>query len=249
MYDLAAPFATILSCPEAWTQRKLNGSLTEPTGAVITAETGGERDMIVMKFGGTSVQDASWIERAIEIAEGRLEEAPVLVSSAMGGTTDALVSIAELAAEGKSEAAFEEVLSLRRSHVDTCERLFSGNGRSEAIARVEELFDGMTSLVQGLTLIRECTPRTLDALLAFGELLATSIIARRAVERGIDTRLLDSRELIVTDENFNSATPDFEVTKEKIGAAVQPKPGTLYVAQGFIAATTSGVTTDRKSVV
>lgn len=199
--------------------------------------------MVVMKFGGSSVRDGAWIDRVLDIAHGRLQEAPLLVSSAMGKTTDALVAVAEAAAAGESASAFGGVEKLRAAHLESCEKLLSGEHRQSVLRRVEELFGELGSLVQGLTLIRECTPRTYDALLAFGEILSTTIISHRAEERGIETELLDSRKLVVTDESFTAATPDFDETGRKIRAAVSPAPGRLYVAQGFIGATPSGVTT------
>lgn len=196
-----------------------------------------------MKFGGSSVRDGAWIDRVLDIAQGRLGESPLLVSSAMGKTTDALVRVAESAAAGDAESAFGGVEKLRNAHLESCKTLLTGAARDGARKRIEELFGELGSLVQGLTLIRECTPRTYDALLAFGELLATTIIARRAEERGIDTELLDSRSLLVTDESFTAATPDLDETGRRIRDAVSPAPGRLYIAQGFIAATPSGVTT------
>lgn len=199
--------------------------------------------MVVMKFGGSSVRDGAWIDRVVDIAEGRLSEAPLLVSSAMGKTTDALVTVAEAASSGNASTAFERVETLRRAHLESCDSLLSGKARTRAVGRVQELFGEMSSLVQGLTLIRECTPRTYDALLAFGELLSTTIMAERAKEREIETVLLDSRRLIVTDETFTAAAPDFKETGRRIKEVVSPKAGRLYIAQGFVAATPSGVTT------
>ncbi|MFP4329389.1 MAG: aspartate kinase [Spirochaetaceae bacterium] len=199
--------------------------------------------MVVMKFGGSSVRSGAWINRVLDIAETRLQEAPLLVSSAMGKTTDALVSIATDAASGNSESAFMTVEGLRRAHLENCREILSGEFLDSAEGRVEMLFREMRSLVQGVSLIRECSPRTYDAILAFGELLSTTIIARRAEERGGEVILLDSRELVVTDESFTAAAPDLELTEARIRAAVEPAAGRLYIAQGFIGATRGGVTT------
>ncbi|MFW6250760.1 MAG: aspartate kinase [Alkalispirochaetaceae bacterium] len=198
--------------------------------------------MLVMKFGGSSVRDGAWIDRVLDIAEGRLREAPLLVSSAMGKTTDQLVAVAQTASDGDAPAAFARVEKLRKAHIASCGALLSGEARDRATGLVEKLFGEMTSLVQGVSLIKECTPRTYDALLAFGELLSTTIIAERAKERGIDTVLLDSRNLLVTDENFTAATPDLQASAERIRESVVPAPGRLYIAQGFIASTPAGVT-------
>lgn len=214
-------------------------SLTVPA----VTDTTVAHPMVVMKFGGSSVRNGAWIDRVVHIAERQLSEAPVLVSSAMGKTTDGLVTVAEAAASGDAAAAFVGVEQLKAAHLHSCDVLLSGAAKRRAMDRVEELFEEISSLVQGLALIKECTPRTYDALLAFGELLSTAIISERAQERGIETILLDSRKLIITDESFTSAAPDFEETGRRIKESVSPREGTLYIAQGFIAATPSGVTT------
>ncbi len=85
--------------------------------------------MIVLKFGGTSVRDAEWITRTIEIAENQLDRAPVLVASAMGKTTDALVAAAESAEAGDQAAVVAAVDALESSHQEALETLLSsGSG-------------------------------------------------------------------------------------------------------------------------
>ena len=166
-----------------------------------------------------------------------------MVSSAMGKTTDKLVRIALAAAGGEADEAFGLLEEIRIGHLETCRDLLSGETADEARLRIEALAEEAHSLVQGITLIRECSPRTYDALLAFGELFSTTILFFRARERGMETELLDSRKLVVTDEGFTAAAPDFEATGERIRKAVHPEAGRLYIAQGFIGATPKGVTT------
>lgn len=199
--------------------------------------------MIVLKFGGTSVQSAARIDRVIDIVQGELPNAPVVVSSAMGKTTDALVRIGERASAGESEKAFAEVERLRESHVQAATSFLSSAALADCSARLEELFGQLSSLVRGLVLIRECTLRTSDALLSFGELLSTTIIHHRALERGFDSRLLDSRKFIRTDEDFTHASVDFETTNRLVPQLVEPAAGRIIVIQGFIGSTPDGVTT------
>ncbi|MBI9105358.1 MAG: lysine-sensitive aspartokinase 3 [Spirochaetales bacterium] len=199
--------------------------------------------MIVMKFGGTSVQNTEMIDNAISIAENQLERAPLLVSSAMGKTTDKLVSISEAAVTGNSKLAFSIFEEIKAGHFFTINTFLSGDNLRFATERAEKLFEELSSLTKGLTLLRECSPRSTDAILSFGELLSTTIITARARERGIETILLDSRKLIKTDDNFTSATPLMDKTGELIRGAVFPTSGKLYVAQGFIATNLNGATT------
>ncbi len=199
--------------------------------------------MIVIKFGGSSVRDAHWIGQVVDIASDRLAQAPVLVSSAMGKTTDRLLGIAASAAAGDRAHAENEISGLELLHTEAAEQLASGREHERVAARLETLFGELRSLVNGLVLIKECTPRTQDAILAFGELLSTTVIAAAARERGIDCRLLDSRDFIRTDENFTAAVPDFAATDDLVRRLVPAESGKLLVVQGFIAATEKGVTT------
>jgi aspartate kinase len=199
--------------------------------------------VIILKFGGTSVRDAHWIGRAISIAEGQLDRDPVLVASAMGKTTDTLVELSELALSGKREEVTVTVDRVQRNHEAALSILAPGD--SETHDALAALIQELRNLLQGVTLIRECSPRTQDALLSFGERLSTLLIAAGARARGIECRLHDSRTLLRTDSNFGSATPDMEETTTAFREAILGAEGTrvLHVLQGFIAADSAGVTT------
>ena len=199
--------------------------------------------MIVLKFGGTSVQNTEMIDSAISIAEKQLDRSPLLVSSAMGKTTDKLVAISEAAVSGDSKLAFSIYDEIKASHSLTINSFLSGENLRFATERTDQLFDELASLTRGLTLLRECSPRSTDAILSFGELLSTTIIAARARELGIETVLLDSRKLVKTDDNFTAAVPIMDMTGELIRGAVSSTPGRLYVAQGFIGSEADGSTT------
>lgn len=199
--------------------------------------------MLVMKFGGTSVASLEMIDRVLSIAEQRLSESPVLVSSAMGKTTDALVEATELASSGEREASLAKLAELRSSHETALASIEHSEIRQQAEARVETLLNEAQSLLTGVTLIQECSPRTRDAVLSFGERMATVVIDARARDRGIDSVLLDSRDLFTTDDDFTAANVDFAVTYANIERELHPKPGRLTILQGFIARTSDGVTT------
>ncbi len=194
-----------------------------------------------MKFGGSSVQNAAMIRRVLSIVANALARAPVLVSSAMGKTTDALVDVATAATVGDWEAAVARIDQIESSHRQAAEELALATTPVSAL--LDGLFDELRSLAQGVFLIRECSPRSRDALLSFGERLSTAIIAAAATVTGIDTTLVDARRMVRTDANFGAAAPVVEETNRLVRSAVTPAPGRLVVTQGFIGSTEDGVTT------
>jgi aspartate kinase len=199
--------------------------------------------MIVLKFGGTSVQNAERIDKVLDITIAQVEQAPVLIASAMGKTTDRLVDIGEKAKQGDKDGAFEIIDNLKSSHVDTAASFLTAELLNEAREKLDSIFLELHSLVKGLALLKECSDRSSDALLSFGERLSTLLISLRAKERGIETTLLDSRAFIKTDDNFTSAAVDFKSTNQLIQEQIKPVPQSLIVAQGFIATTADNVTT------
>jgi aspartate kinase len=199
--------------------------------------------MIVMKFGGSSVQNREMIDQALTIAEKQLNRSPVLVASAMGKTTDKLVRIADTAKDGDWDGALRLLNELKDFHDAAVQECTTSSNRLRVSARIDSLFTECTSLIKGLSLLRECTQRSRDAVLSFGELFSTAIIHGRALERGMDAELLDSRDFIRTDDEFTHANPLYEETSSLVQEFVKPSPGKLLITQGFIARTRNGVTT------
>ena len=163
--------------------------------------------MKVIKFGGSSVRDADWMNRVLDIAAGELDSAPILVSSAMGDTTDLLRDIATRSAGGDLPSAEILIESLRKWHFEAARALLTESRLSAIEERLSELFRDLNTVVNGLALLRECTKRSGDLILSFGERMATLLLASRAEERGIPCQLLDSRDFIKTDEQFSQANP------------------------------------------
>jgi aspartate kinase len=190
--------------------------------------------MIVMKFGGTSVESAGALERVTGIVKSRLDRKPVVVVSAMGKTTNRLLHIAELAVSGRREEALRELMALRDYHLRE-----SGMERT-----VDEHFQELTELVKGLAVLGELTPRSIDAISSFGERLSSLIVTNYFRHHGLNAVHLDSRKVIVTDRRHTQAIPLLEPTYAKLAAAV-PKllAQHVVVMGGFIAATEDGVTT------
>jgi aspartate kinase len=199
--------------------------------------------MIVLKFGGSSVQDASWIDIAINITADQIDRAPVLISSAMGKTTDGIIATWKAAIDGDMALAQEKLDVIRGLHVKTAEDFLTGKNKEDALKTMEGMFGQFASLIKGINLLKECSPRSQDTLLSFGERLSTLLIHHRILERGMKSELLDSRELVITDERFTCAAPLMDLTEQKIREKVKAVPGKILVGQGFIGSTKSGVTT------
>ena len=192
--------------------------------------------MIVMKFGGTSVESAEAIGRIAGIVEGQLARRPVVVVSAMGKTTNKLLAIADAAVVGQRDAALESLEELRQFH----QKESAGLGVAD---QVDAHFQELTELVKGLAVMGEMTPRAADAVSAFGERLSSIIVTARFRSLGIDAAHLDSRSVIVTDRRHMQATPIFaETYRRTCGTIPALAAKNVVVMGGFIASTEDGVT-------
>ena len=186
---------------------------------------------------------AERMDIALDIAESQLAEAPLMVCSAMGGITDKIIETYTLAENGDTEGSTAVFERIKDTHY-TCARSFlNGDLLNETVEKMDAMFAQFASLIKGITLLKDCSPRSKDALLSFGERLSTLLIYSRAVERGFNTELADSRELIRTDSNFTSAKVDSETTENLISEKLFPEKNKLIIAQGFIASNSEGVTT------
>ena len=126
--------------------------------------------MIVMKFGGTSVESAEAIQRVAGIVRKQSARKPVVVVSAMGKTTNKLLAIAADAVAGELNPALAKLAELREFHL----RESAGLGTEDV---VEAHFQELDALVRGLAVMRELTPRATDAISAYGERISSLIVA------------------------------------------------------------------------
>jgi len=201
--------------------------------------------MIVMKFGGTSVQDANAIARAATIVKQRLAQRPVVVVSALAKVTDQLLTMARAAGTGDRKTALDLSRGLRERHYTTAGELLGTGLFTTFHSELETIFEALDELLRGLAAVGELTPRTTDHVAAYGEILSSKIISAAFSAKGLDAALVDSRECIVTDNTHMRALPRIEETNERLRAKVQPlvAAGTVPVMGGFIGATKAGVTT------
>ncbi len=193
--------------------------------------------MIVMKFGGSSVESAEAIRRVADIVRGRLPQRPVVVVSAMGKTTNRLLAIGAKAAGGELPAALEQLCELRQFHL----REAAGCGVD---AEVDAHFEQLTDLAKGLAVMGELTPRATDAISAFGERLSSLIVTAIFQGAEINAAHVDARDVIVTERRHMQAAPLFVETNTKLMGVIPELARThVPVMGGFIASTVEGVTT------
>ncbi len=202
--------------------------------------------MIVAKFGGTSVGDATAIRRTAAIIRDRLPRGPVVVVSALAGTTNTLLAAAEAAAGGNLVAAIFAVQQLRERHLAAVRDLIGAGAEADDLEATESaLLDELAHLVEALSVLGHMTPRSLDAIASLGEQLSAPMVAAAFRKEGINAVLVDARKVLVTDDQFGRALP----LPERIEAAAREhilpivRDGGVPVLGGFIGATVDGVTT------
>ena len=204
--------------------------------------------MLVMKFGGTSVGDAQCFRGVKEIvARGVREHAPVVVVvSAMSTVTEALLESARSAAAGGNERGVEEKLEhLRQKHLRAIEELFPGPRREQVTKAVSEILAEFEKLCAGMALLRELPLRAMDAGLSVGERLSATLLAQYLDDQGIAAQAVDAATCLVTEDNFGSAPPLMEATREAMRRVLLPlvEKGSVPVVTGFLGATRGGVRT------
>ena len=201
--------------------------------------------MLVMKFGGTSMEDAKAIDRAAKIVKSRLPKKPVVVVSAMAKVTDQLLATARAAGKGDRDEALKLSRALRERHYNVAGELLGTGLFTQFHSELESDFDTLDELLRGIAAVGELTPRTADLVAANGELLSSKIAAAAFSARGLDSSLVDSRRCIITDDTHSRAIPIFEDTNQKLKSVLQPllEKGRVPVMGGFIGSTRGGTTT------
>src|SRR5271163_4272860 len=148
--------------------------------------------MIVMKFGGTSVEDAGAIERVAAIVKGRLDQKPVVVVSAMARVTDTLLTMARAAGAGERKTALKLCRSLQERHYNTASELMGTALFTNFHSELGTDFEALDELLRGISAVGELTPRTTDHVAAFGEMLSSKIVTAALKASGMKAELVDS---------------------------------------------------------
>jgi aspartate kinase len=201
--------------------------------------------LVVMKFGGTSVEDPAAINRTAAIVAGRLAlgSSPVVVVSAMAKVTDQLLRAAAAAAQGDRTGALAISSRLRSRHRDTAFALVKES--AQLINLVDQRFDSLDEILRGLAAILELTPRISDLIVSYGEQLSSRIVAATFRERGMAAVHVDAREIIVTDSQFQKAIPIDSAIEKRAAERLRPLTSSqkVPVMGGFIGANEAGITT------
>ncbi len=198
--------------------------------------------MKVMKFGGSSLADEMRIRGAARIVRDAMQEEPVaVVLSAMKGVTDTLLEAARRAERG--EAGYHNLVeTLRARHREAIEALIASGDAAEVVDDAMSLLDELADLLHGVELIRECSPRTMDLVLSFGERLSCLTMRAFLTREGEPAEFVDAREMVITDTTHGSAVVDYTETYQRIAAHLHRCAG-IPIITGFIASSHDGVTT------
>lgn len=183
--------------------------------------------MIVLKFGGTSVSSLENIERIESILEQKKDDYVVIVS-AFSGITNILENIAEQSLEGDPTSLLEE---FKERHFAIIKKLLGLSHQSEMVIYVQKKFNDLEAICNGVSLIKELSPRTRATILSFGEQISSAIVHKYLFTNGINIDLLNAQNLIVANGDHLNAEVDFGPTNKNITTAVQ---NTNYIAGGFI---------------
>jgi aspartate kinase len=204
---------------------------------------------IVMKFGGTSVGTGENIRNVAHLVSGSVKEGyrVIVVTSAVGGTTDKLVEASETARKGDEEFVRKFKTQILDAHLAVvCESIKNEHLRKEVSKTIEGIVDELEKVLTGISYVGELTPKSRDYVLSFGERLAAPIVCGALRDVKLESRCFTGKEAgIVTDSNFGEANPLMNVTAHEIKERLEPllETGIVPVVTGYIAANQDGVVT------
>ncbi|MGA8732013.1 MAG: lysine-sensitive aspartokinase 3 [Terracidiphilus sp.] len=204
--------------------------------------------VVVMKFGGTSVEDPAAISRTAGIVAGRvaLGHKPVVIVSALAKVTDQLLRAAAAASVGDRTGALAISSRLRCRHRDTACALIKEPKNSATLCNlIDQKFDALDEILRGLAAILELTPRISDLIVSYGERISSRIVAAAFCERGIEAAYVDAREVVITDSQFQKAAPQDTIIEKRAAEKLRPliDQSKVPVMGGFIASNEAGITT------
>ncbi|HKV82869.1 MAG TPA: aspartate kinase [Candidatus Sulfotelmatobacter sp.] len=202
-------------------------------------------DVVVMKFGGTSVEDAAAIRRLIDIVEGRLGAKPVLIISALAKVTDQLLEAGNAAANGHLGSALAGVRNIYVRHEELADSLLSGSAYGSLDRHLRGEFQSLESFLHHLERSHYFDLKAQDRLLSFGECFSSRLVSWALCEAGLQAAHVDARSCIVTDAHHGQASPRWDVTNQRLRDVLNPllQSGAVPVLGGFMASTSDGVPT------
>src|SRR5438552_115654 len=191
--------------------------------------------MVVVKFGGTSVGAVPQIDQAARIVQSMRESKPLVVVSAMGGVTDALLQAGEAAVTGQTQQRDDKLWEIRSRHDRAINELFKDRNVVHELQETHRgLWEEIHKMFTGVSLLREMSPRSRDLISSFGERLVVPIFSRYLKSLGLESEPVDARELIVTGEDSEFILVDFDETKKRCQKlSKMAKAGVVPVVTGF----------------
>jgi len=198
-----------------------------------------------MKFGGTSVADAAAIENVARIVAPEQKSAPVVVVSAMSGVTDSLLNATTIAATGDAQRAFTSLENVFKRHEAAARELLSDPRREEFLKQLSSAADQISRELELFAQKPSERKALQDAVVSFGEILSSTLLAAVLNERDIKARQVDTRRCIITDDEHTAASPLLSESSTQTQNELLPviEDGIVPVLGGFIGATTKGRTT------
>ncbi|HUI08847.1 MAG TPA: lysine-sensitive aspartokinase 3 [Bacteroidota bacterium] len=201
--------------------------------------------MIVMKFGGTSVEDAAAMRNVASIVRAHAVRRPLVVASACAGVTNALLALARSAREAGKERALDRAEELRVRHRQIAHALFTGEVLFTVQSQVDAMIDSLRDLVKSIAILGELTDRSLDTFAGYGERLSTLLLTHHMKQEGIPCVFVDAQEVMVTTAEFTRAAPLLPAIEARVRERIAPRldAAQVVVTQGFVGATADGVPT------
>ncbi|HTS62417.1 MAG TPA: aspartate kinase [Candidatus Acidoferrales bacterium] len=201
------------------------------------------KDLLVMKFGGTSVGSAERMRVAAGIAAEEKKRRPVaIVVSAMSKVTDLLLDTMRHAEAGDRAGLEADLALLRARHEEACRELLPLTDQGPVLAKLHDVIDEFERIASGMALLGERPPRSVDEAVATGEWLSVILVSEYLRATGTDSAAVNARDVVVTDAVFGNASPLMEPTRAKAETVIRPllEKGLLPVVTGFNGATADG---------
>ena len=200
-------------------------------------------DLLVMKFGGTSLGSAERMRAAARLVAGESRKRPVVVViSAMSQITDLLLDTMRHAEAGDEAGIAVNLAALRARHQQACRELLPEGAQDAVLAQLRDLIEEFERIVNGMAMLGERPPRSVDEAVAIGERLSVTLVAAYLSATGTPAGAVNAREVVVTDAVFGNASPLMEATREKARTRLLPliEQGVVAAVTGFNGATADG---------
>lgn len=196
--------------------------------------------MLVMKFGGSSIANSEKIKRVIKIVQERKEQynKVVMVCSAFGGVTDQLIKAGKLA-EVKDLSYKDELLEIKNRHLSLAQELIATNDKQALLDEIEEGFEDIERILQGVYLLEEFPDKSLATLTSFGERFSCFIMAAALKSAGVVSKYTNATQIIKTNSNYLEAKVNFEATNRNIMQLVEHITA-VPVVTGYIGSDNEG---------